>query len=190
MKRWGPAFWRHFGRGFPTACGHLPVAVKTGMLLLYEDRELNACSKLLWKKNMTFCWTVRWTKEVKGAVKLNVHDASFLQLLTGDQQVYRFFYQDWETTAPSTQPSSHMELRGTRGPTGGQDLRGQGLGFSLSATGMPASSIITAVRQQDYSASVWLRRRDKLEHVSFEYWSWGRRNRWKEAEMPRQKAGS
>uniref|UniRef100_UPI0037E7D587 inactive phospholipase D5-like n=1 Tax=Semicossyphus pulcher TaxID=241346 RepID=UPI0037E7D587 len=29
---------------------------------------------------------------------------------------------------------------------------------------MPASSLITAVRQQDYSASVWLRRRDKLEH--------------------------
>lgn len=64
---------------------------------------------------------------------------------------------------------------------GGQDLRGQGLGFSIPTTGTPVSSIITTVRQQDYSASVWLRRREKLEHVSSEYWSW--RNRWKEAEM-------
>lgn len=55
-----------------------------------------------------------------------------------------------------------MELRGIRGPVGGQDLRG--LGFGIPATGIPASSIITAVQQQDYSASVWLRRRDKLEH--------------------------
>uniref|UniRef100_A0A3P9DR06 Inactive phospholipase D5 n=1 Tax=Maylandia zebra TaxID=106582 RepID=A0A3P9DR06_9CICH len=31
-------------------------------------------------------------------------------------------------------------------------------------TGIPTSSVITAVQQQDYSASVWLRRRDKLEH--------------------------
>lgn len=30
---------------------------------------------------------------------------SFLQLLTGDQQVNWFFYQDWETSAPSTHPS-------------------------------------------------------------------------------------
>ncbi|KAM9848004.1 inactive phospholipase D5 [Aulostomus maculatus] len=55
-----------------------------------------------------------------------------------------------------------MELRGIRGPVTGQDLRG--LGFSISATGIPASSVISAVQQQDYSASVWLRRRDKLEH--------------------------
>eukprot|EP00064_Thunnus_orientalis_P022269 superscaffoldBa00007359_g22459 len=60
------------------------------------------------------------------------------------------------------QTNSHMELRGIRGPVGGQDLRG--LGFGIPATGIPASSIITAVQQQDYSASVWLRRRDKLEH--------------------------
>ncbi|XP_054456574.1 inactive phospholipase D5-like [Anoplopoma fimbria] len=46
-----------------------------------------------------------------------------------------------------------MELRGTL------DLRGQGLGF-----GMPASSIITAVQQKEYSAGIWLRRKDKLEH--------------------------
>uniref|UniRef100_A0A3Q1I884 PLD phosphodiesterase domain-containing protein n=1 Tax=Anabas testudineus TaxID=64144 RepID=A0A3Q1I884_ANATE len=57
-----------------------------------------------------------------------------------------------------------MELRGIRGPMGGQDLKGQGLGFSITGSGIPASSIITAVQQQDYSASVWLRRRDKLEH--------------------------
>ncbi|KAL3971832.1 E3 ubiquitin-protein ligase [Sarotherodon galilaeus] len=57
-----------------------------------------------------------------------------------------------------------MELRGTRGIVGGQDAKGQGLGFGYPVTGIPASSIITAVQQQDYSASVWLRRRDKLEH--------------------------
>uniref|UniRef100_A0A665X1Q2 PLD phosphodiesterase domain-containing protein n=1 Tax=Echeneis naucrates TaxID=173247 RepID=A0A665X1Q2_ECHNA len=57
-----------------------------------------------------------------------------------------------------------MELRGIRGPMAGQDLKGQGLGFGAPASGIPASSIITAVQQQDYSASVWLRRRDKLEH--------------------------
>uniref|UniRef100_A0A3Q3IDT4 PLD phosphodiesterase domain-containing protein n=1 Tax=Monopterus albus TaxID=43700 RepID=A0A3Q3IDT4_MONAL len=57
-----------------------------------------------------------------------------------------------------------MELRGTRGPMGGQDVKGQGLGFGIPSTGITASSIITAVQQQDYSASVWLRRRDKLEH--------------------------
>lgn len=73
-----------------------------------------------------------------------------------------------------------MELRGTRGPVGGQDLRGQGLGLSIPATVMPVNSIITAVRQQDYSAGVWLRRREKLEHVSSK--NWGLRNRWKEAE--------
>lgn len=50
-----------------------------------------------------------------------------------------------------------MELRGTL------DTRGQGLGL-----GIPASSIITAVQQKEYSAGVWLRRRDKLEHVSSE----------------------
>ncbi|XP_070772429.1 inactive phospholipase D5-like [Enoplosus armatus] len=52
-----------------------------------------------------------------------------------------------------------MELRGTRGSMGGL-----GFGYNISTTTMPANSIITAVRQQDYSASVWLRRRDKLEH--------------------------
>ncbi|XP_061645492.1 inactive phospholipase D5-like isoform X1 [Phyllopteryx taeniolatus] len=50
-----------------------------------------------------------------------------------------------------------MDLRGPRGPAVSQDLKGFGLGI-------PASSIISAVQQQDYSASVWLRRRDKLEH--------------------------
>uniref|UniRef100_A0A668SPN3 Uncharacterized protein n=1 Tax=Oreochromis aureus TaxID=47969 RepID=A0A668SPN3_OREAU len=34
----------------------------------------------------------------------------------------------------------------------------------ISVVRVPPSSIITAVQQQDYSASVWLRRRDKLEH--------------------------
>lgn len=76
-----------------------------------------------------------------------------------------------------------MELRGNRGLMGGQDLRGQGLGFGAPASGPPASSIITAVQQQDYSASVWLRRRDKLEHVSCGFCSWGLRNRWKEVEV-------
>ncbi|KAM3605555.1 uncharacterized protein V6R79_000693 [Siganus canaliculatus] len=46
---------------------------------------------------------------------------------------------------------------------GGPALTGQGFGLSIPATGMPVNSIITAVRQQDYSASVWLRRREKLE---------------------------
>uniref|UniRef100_A0AAV2JMN7 Uncharacterized protein n=1 Tax=Knipowitschia caucasica TaxID=637954 RepID=A0AAV2JMN7_KNICA len=41
------------------------------------------------------------------------------------------------------------------------DHRGQGLGFGTPT----AVSIISAVQQQDYSASVWLRRRDKLEHL-------------------------
>ncbi|KAM8738893.1 inactive phospholipase D5 isoform 1-T1 [Acanthopagrus schlegelii] len=57
-----------------------------------------------------------------------------------------------------------MELRGMRMSMGGQDSRGQGLGFGIPSAGAPVSSIITAVRQQDYSASVWLRRREKLEH--------------------------
>ncbi|XP_070834511.1 inactive phospholipase D5-like isoform X1 [Chaetodon trifascialis] len=57
-----------------------------------------------------------------------------------------------------------MELRGTRGSMGGQDLRSQGLGFSVPVSGTPVSSVITAVRQQDYLASVWLRRKEKLEH--------------------------
>uniref|UniRef100_A0A673BAM0 Uncharacterized protein n=1 Tax=Sphaeramia orbicularis TaxID=375764 RepID=A0A673BAM0_9TELE len=57
-----------------------------------------------------------------------------------------------------------MELRGIRGPMGGQDLKCQGLGFGIQTTGVATSSIISAVQQQDYSASVWLRRRDKLEH--------------------------
>lgn len=59
-----------------------------------------------------------------------------------------------------------MELRGIRGIVGGQDTKCQGLGFGYPVTGIPTSSVITAVQQQDYSASVWLRRRDKLEHVS------------------------
>ncbi|XP_015238413.1 PREDICTED: inactive phospholipase D5-like isoform X1 [Cyprinodon variegatus] len=57
-----------------------------------------------------------------------------------------------------------MESRRTRGHIGGHDLKGQGVGFSFQTPGLPASSIITAVQQQDYSASVWLRRREKLEH--------------------------
>lgn len=63
-----------------------------------------------------------------------------------------------------------MELRGKRGSAGCQDPRGQGMGFGIAATGTPVSTIITAVRQQDYSASVWLRRREKLEHVSSQWW--------------------
>ncbi|XP_075932056.1 inactive phospholipase D5-like [Anarhichas minor] len=51
-----------------------------------------------------------------------------------------------------------MELRGTL------DLRGQGLAFSTPALGIPANSIISAVQQREYSAGVWLRRKDKLEH--------------------------
>lgn len=43
-------------------------------------------------------------------------------------------------------------------------MKGQGLGFG--GPGPTANAIITAVQQQDYSAGVWLRRRDKLEHVS------------------------
>ncbi|XP_071393415.1 inactive phospholipase D5-like [Centroberyx affinis] len=56
-----------------------------------------------------------------------------------------------------------MDVRGIRGPMGGLDLKGQGLGVGPAAGG-PAGSIFTAVQQQDYSASVWLRRKDKLEH--------------------------
>ncbi|XP_014862479.1 PREDICTED: inactive phospholipase D5-like isoform X1 [Poecilia mexicana] len=57
-----------------------------------------------------------------------------------------------------------MEGRGTRGQLGGHDLKGQGIGFGFQSPAVPASSIITAVQQQDYSASVWLRRKEKLEH--------------------------
>ncbi|KAM4730327.1 inactive phospholipase D5-like [Anableps anableps] len=57
-----------------------------------------------------------------------------------------------------------MEVRGNRGQIGGHDLKGQGIGFGFQPPALPASSIITAVQQQDYSASVWLRRREKLEH--------------------------
>lgn len=96
---------------------------------------------------------------------------SFLRILTGDQQVNWFFYKDWKDIAQHTSVT-YMELRGTRGSMGGSDLRGQGLGFNIPATATPVSSIITAVRQQDYSASVWLRRREKLEHVSPERRSW------------------
>ncbi|XP_078144850.1 inactive phospholipase D5-like [Centroberyx gerrardi] len=56
-----------------------------------------------------------------------------------------------------------MEVRGIRGAMGGLDLKGQGSGVGPAA-GAPAGSIFTAVQQQDYSASVWLRRKDKLEH--------------------------
>lgn len=59
-----------------------------------------------------------------------------------------------------------MDPRGTRGTLGGQELRGQGLGFGIPAGGMQLSSVISAVQQQDYLAGVWLRRRDRLEHVS------------------------
>ncbi|KAK5854266.1 hypothetical protein PBY51_015351 [Eleginops maclovinus] len=69
----------------------------------------------------------------------------------------------------------------------GLDLRGQGLGLGMPVIGMPASSIITAVQHRDYSAGVWLRRKDKLEHVSSAYWSSGLRNRWWKAEMLRNK---
>ncbi|XP_061692726.1 inactive phospholipase D5-like isoform X2 [Syngnathoides biaculeatus] len=55
-----------------------------------------------------------------------------------------------------------MDLRGPRGPAVSQELKGFRLG--IQAAGIPASSVISAVQQQDYSASVWLRRRDKLEH--------------------------
>ncbi|XP_051937182.1 inactive phospholipase D5-like [Hippocampus zosterae] len=55
-----------------------------------------------------------------------------------------------------------MDLRGPRGPAVSQDLKGFGSGTPTA--GMLASSVISAVQQQDYSASVWLRRRDKLEH--------------------------
>lgn len=54
-----------------------------------------------------------------------------------------------------------MDLRGTRGALGGQELRGQGLGLGIQAGGTPLSSVISAVQQQDYLA-----RRDRLEHVS------------------------
>ncbi|KAK1905422.1 Inactive phospholipase D5, partial [Dissostichus eleginoides] len=41
-------------------------------------------------------------------------------------------------------------------------MRGQGIGLGMM--GMPDRSLITAVQQKDYSAGVWLRRKDKLEH--------------------------
>ncbi|KAI9535620.1 hypothetical protein NQZ68_003174 [Dissostichus eleginoides] len=44
----------------------------------------------------------------------------------------------------------------------GLDMRGQGIGLGMM--GMPDRSLITAVQQKDYSAGVWLRRKDKLEH--------------------------
>uniref|UniRef100_A0A8C6TBN7 Uncharacterized protein n=1 Tax=Neogobius melanostomus TaxID=47308 RepID=A0A8C6TBN7_9GOBI len=53
-----------------------------------------------------------------------------------------------------------MEVRVSRAQIA-LDPRVQGLGFGTPAG---VSSIISAVQQQDYSASVWLRRRDKLEH--------------------------
>lgn len=65
-----------------------------------------------------------------------------------------------------------MEPRGTRCSSRGHDLRGHSFSFGLQPPAVAASSIITAVQQQDYSASVWLRRREKLEHVSSEYLNW------------------
>ncbi|CAB1460247.1 unnamed protein product [Pleuronectes platessa] len=68
-------------------------------------------------------------------------------------------------------------MRGSRGSMGGHDLRGQGLAFGVAAPGIAGSSAITAVQQQEYSAGIWLRRKDKLEHVveadelSFNMWS-------------------
>lgn len=59
-----------------------------------------------------------------------------------------------------------MDLRGARGTLGGQELRGLGPGFGIQAGGAPLSAVISAVQQQDYLASVWLRRRDRLENVS------------------------
>uniref|UniRef100_A0A8C3GBZ5 Uncharacterized protein n=1 Tax=Cyclopterus lumpus TaxID=8103 RepID=A0A8C3GBZ5_CYCLU len=44
------------------------------------------------------------------------------------------------------------------------ELRGQGSGVGMPAIGIPASSIITSVQQKEYSAGIWLRRKDKLEH--------------------------
>ena len=67
----------------------------------------------------------------------------------------------------------------------GLDMRGQGLGLGMM--GMPDRSLITAVQQKDYTAGVWLRRKDKLEHVSSADWSGGLRNRWWKAEMLGQK---
>nr|XP_061794091.1 inactive phospholipase D5-like [Nerophis lumbriciformis] len=51
-----------------------------------------------------------------------------------------------------------MDLRVPRGPAVSQDLKGVAFGIPS------AGSVISSVQQQDYSASVWLRRRDKLEH--------------------------
>ncbi|KAM6956214.1 inactive phospholipase D5 [Aplochiton taeniatus] len=61
-----------------------------------------------------------------------------------------------------------MEVRSGRLPSGGLDLKGLGPGVTLVGSGAlggrPGSAVFTAVQQQDYSASVWLRRKDKLEH--------------------------
>ncbi|XP_076016533.1 inactive phospholipase D5 [Genypterus blacodes] len=57
-----------------------------------------------------------------------------------------------------------MDVRGTRGPRGNQDQRSQGLGFGGSTTGVLSTPLVSTGQQQGYSASVWLSRRDKLEH--------------------------
>lgn len=94
---------------------------------------------------------------------------SCFNLLAEDQQAnWFFFFFFGKSGRPLNQLPNQlaMELRGIRGIVGGQDTKCQGLGFGYPVTGIPTSSVITAVQQQDYSASVWLRRRDKLEHVS------------------------
>ncbi|XP_056148155.1 inactive phospholipase D5-like [Lampris incognitus] len=57
-----------------------------------------------------------------------------------------------------------MEMKGSRGLVGGLDQRGQGGHLGVAGPVLPTSSIYTAVQQQDYSAGVWLRRKEKLEH--------------------------
>ncbi|XP_068597743.1 inactive phospholipase D5-like [Brachionichthys hirsutus] len=47
---------------------------------------------------------------------------------------------------------------------GGPEVRGQRSVVSIQATGTPVNSIIAAVQQKEYSASIWLHRREKPEH--------------------------
>ncbi|TNN63710.1 Inactive phospholipase D5 [Liparis tanakae] len=44
------------------------------------------------------------------------------------------------------------------------EMRGHGSGFGMPTIGIPANSMITSVQQKEYSAGIWLRRKDKLEH--------------------------
>ncbi|CAL8254472.1 unnamed protein product [Lota lota] len=57
-----------------------------------------------------------------------------------------------------------MEVRGGRGASrGGMDLRGPGgCGVGVTPPGAPVSSVYMGIHE--YSASVWLRRKEKLEH--------------------------